>query len=163
ELAADCAVQEHGPRHLRLAAQRQVAQASCAAALIPRQRKPARHADADGYVKEGALPRVLDVDHYGERGLPRRVDACRGGNAQRERTAHDRDAAQAVLGYVLTALTGLKDRRIPIERHGAVELVEFAQAGKVTPRYEGKVPHTVNRKSTRLNSSHVKTSYAVFC
>src|SRR5690606_40675503 len=46
-------------------------------------------------------------------------------------------------------------------------------AGERAPRRgpvenEGKhhhhgLPHAVDRKSTRLNSSHVKTSYAVFC
>src|SRR5690606_41908081 len=43
----------------------------------------------------------------------------------------------------------------------------FAAARPVDPlrprRREELLQHTEDRKSTRLNSSHVKTSYAVFC
>src|SRR5690606_41836672 len=35
-------------------------------------------------------------------------------------------------------------------------------AGKITTN-EGQITQAVDRKSTRLNSSHVKISYAVFC
>src|SRR5690606_41633641 len=32
-----------------------------------------------------------------------------------------------------------------------------------SPRTRGRLPMMLDRKSTRLNSSHVKISYAVFC
>src|SRR5690606_40119331 len=35
--------------------------------------------------------------------------------------------------------------------------------GAVGPGHEWAIPHMLDRKSTRLNSSHVKISYAVFC
>src|SRR5690606_41181680 len=37
------------------------------------------------------------------------------------------------------------------------------EAAAVRPRPGGEVPAQQDRKSTRLNSSHVKISYAVFC
>src|SRR5207253_5253679 len=37
------------------------------------------------------------------------------------------------------------------------------QAHEEMIQQTGDVPHTVDRKSTRLNSSHVAISYAVFC
>src|SRR5690554_7150526 len=43
---------------------------------------------------------------------------------------------------------------------------EITVLGKFTPLFEDKIPPwftTADRKSTRLNSSHVRISYAVFC
>src|SRR5690554_7133389 len=52
------------------------------------------------------------------------------------------------------ALLGEADRRLEhgLARQPAVALVRFQKAG-----------HLADRKSTRLNSSHVRISYAVFC
>src|SRR5690606_40691648 len=48
----------------------------------------------------------------------------------------------------------------PVRRRKGVVDVEVAQLGEL--RREGRVV-LLDRKSTRLNSSHVKISYAVFC
>src|SRR5437868_11608676 len=42
------------------------------------------------------------------------------------------------------------------DRVGVVRVVE-------DPHPAGRAPHATDRKSTRLNSSHVSISYAVFC
>src|SRR5690554_7081222 len=39
----------------------------------------------------------------------------------------------------------------------------IASQAKLHQRYGGVVPEIADRKSTRLNSSHVRISYAVFC
>src|SRR5690625_7779677 len=46
--------------------------------------------------------------------------------------------------------------------HSNKELVGQGVANVVTPLFGG-IPATGDRKSTRLNSSHVANSYAVFC
>src|SRR5690606_39616411 len=51
---------------------------------------------------------------------------------------------------------------------GAIYLVRGEDRSKLGYRYDEKqltihLPETLDRKSTRLNSSHVKISYAVFC
>src|SRR5690606_40230720 len=45
----------------------------------------------------------------------------------------------------------------------AEQLHQFALMGSVLAASSGISEPTVDRKSTRLNSSHVKISYAVFC
>src|SRR3712207_8718399 len=45
-------------------------------------------------------------------------------------------------------------------RSGARELIEYVNAH---PEISGDVGQVIDRKSTRLNSSHANISYAVFC
>src|SRR5690554_7592555 len=55
--------------------------------------------------------------------------------------------------------------RLPDQRHLHTLLEQLAAAGDSQPRvriHQGLV-HRSDRKSTRLNSSHVRISYAVFC
>src|SRR5690606_42074053 len=49
------------------------------------------------------------------------------------------------------------DRIVPIQHH------EDRLAVTVEPFHEWVIDESADRKSTRLNSSHVKISYAVFC
>src|SRR5690606_41877704 len=59
--------------------------------------------------------------------------------------------------------------QLPLIAHAIAARVAAAVRGQVgvavsLPRiHPGKVPARTDRKSTRLNSSHVKISYAVFC
>src|SRR5690606_39724272 len=48
------------------------------------------------------------------------------------------------------------------QRHGAVHVIDDVE-DRVALRLEPVAAEQKDRKSTRLNSSHVKTSYAVFC
>src|SRR5438034_6154177 len=67
-------------------------------------------------------------------------------------------AAGLVLGHQARGLQGLLDERIA-EAHAMLapgELVEM-------PDVEPQIPLAIDRKSTRLNSSHTVISYAVFC
>src|SRR5690606_40423804 len=56
---------------------------------------------------------------------------------------------------------------LPISAHRALRLLERAGAPLHPARRQGRHGHLrhgrADRKSTRLNSSHVKNSYAVFC
>src|SRR5256885_7643433 len=56
----------------------------------------------------------------------------------------------------------LADRRLHVARHGEVENAERPVAA---PHDGGRdaLPRHQDRKSTRLNSSHLVISYAVFC
>src|SRR3712207_7949438 len=67
-------------------------------------------------------------------------------------------AAGGALAARLVAEELLHPRGGPGDRHG---LVEDDQAGRAEHRAGGG--HRVDRKSTRLNSSHANISYAVFC
>src|SRR5207302_3977226 len=53
----------------------------------------------------------------------------------------------------------------PVPDHGGRSEVGFARRERVVPDLgrAAEIGHHTDRKSTRLNSSHVKTSYAVFC
>src|SRR5436309_7062429 len=48
-------------------------------------------------------------------------------------------------------------------RSHALEVGERAAQGRAGLADVGRAPDPLDRKSTRLNSSHVKISYAVFC
>src|SRR5256885_16413330 len=48
---------------------------------------------------------------------------------------------------------------LPISRHREVE----PDAGRIPPQGRERVREVLDRKSTRLNSSHLVISYAVFC
>src|SRR5690606_39361419 len=50
----------------------------------------------------------------------------------------------------------------PTQRH-RVDVIPHDLALPVTPLLADRIGPVDNRKSTRLNSSHVKISYAVFC
>src|SRR5690606_39972960 len=74
-----------------------------------------------------------------------------------------------VLGGIPRLLAGLQDHRVAVLELGDTELdpigrlVVLAEA-ELHPVRDGREPgRQQDRKSTRLNSSHVKISYAVFC
>src|SRR5436305_7794502 len=58
-------------------------------------------------------------------------------------------------------------RDVDGDEHGAAfaraHLVVAAAGGDERERGDGERAHQLDRKSTRLNSSHVRSSYAVFC
>src|SRR5690606_41465824 len=60
---------------------------------------------------------------------------------------------------------GRARRRVrPVRRGVAAGLLRAARGGRVPRRRrESRLAARADRKSTRLNSSHVKISYAVFC
>src|SRR2546430_11209792 len=62
---------------------------------------------------------------------------------------HDRDAA--VAGFVL------EDAPVPVHTRNAVPVSRLIRIERQ------RQPQHVDRKSTRLNSSHSQISYAVFC
>src|SRR5690625_1706150 len=60
--------------------------------------------------------------------------------------------------------SGLCDAEIIIPTSAFITLVRYATPGvDITPNRITSVPIDKDRKSTRLNSSHVAISYAVFC
>src|SRR5699024_12432824 len=50
----------------------------------------------------------------------------------------------------------------PIDERGPIETDEVRAIHQKPPKFD-ELSHSVDRKSTRLNSSHVSISYAVFC
>src|SRR5207249_7201905 len=73
---------------------------------------------------------------------------------------------------------GLLQRRDPLQRHRTASPDSGPWRRRLIERYDGGLaavgtggehhpvrfdPHQLDRKSTRLNSSHVSISYAVFC
>src|SRR5690606_39867277 len=70
-------------------------------------------------------------------------------------------SARLAAGYGLWIGFALGDRFVAIARRAVAEHAVLA-AGEVVQRV-GVLLRIVDRKSTRLNSSHVKISYAVFC
>src|SRR5690606_39309205 len=76
------------------------------------------------------------------------------------------EARQPILGYLTTIaidkFTYLEQRRAD----GTPLLSAFAPGAADNREHEQRLPEILDftdRKSTRLNSSHVKISYAVFC
>src|SRR5436190_22548581 len=51
----------------------------------------------------------------------------------------------------------------PHDHHHLVGIARAAVHGASCPRHRGGRAGTIDRKSTRLNSSHTVISYAVFC
>src|SRR5690606_42093042 len=77
------------------------------------------------------------------------------GSAWRQRLdaqGHDRAGDAALAGRQAVVLTAAGERRQRLRRSAVPHR-------QISPR----VPRARDRKSTRLNSSHVKNSYAVFC
>src|SRR5690606_40492721 len=73
-----------------------------------------------------------------------------------------RDSARGVMGLVESAPGRRSRRPVPGRDQGVIVTWKIV----VVPPPAATVPLlvvTVDRKSTRLNSSHVKISYAVFC
>src|SRR5690606_39814976 len=72
-------------------------------------------------------------------------------------------AESGVLRRQALATVELQRRRIAVDahRHAAVRGVQ--RRGDTAPRLQHQAVVEADRKSTRLNSSHVKISYAVFC
>src|SRR5688500_19171690 len=67
-------------------------------------------------------------------------------------------------------VTGVQTCALPIWLHLEADLQRQLRRARRRPRYpthlvrrRGKHPHHTDRKSTRLNSSHLVSSYAVFC
>src|SRR5690349_23152090 len=67
------------------------------------------------------------------------------------------DALPILLGEVAGAQLRLQGRLLDLLR------VARAVHGQGVTQLVGSEPETEDRKSTRLNSSHVESSYAVFC
>src|SRR5690625_6200703 len=65
-------------------------------------------------------------------------------------------------GKVLDALDAL-DHRVADLRAGRTGTLHFGYATSVAATWVPELAREVDRKSTRLNSSHVAISYAVFC
>src|SRR5690606_39326085 len=93
------------------------------------------------------------------RPLPVAVDTMGGDHAPEEIIA---GAVAAVRDHdVRLVLVGQAPRiRRELDRHGVVGTIPIVHADEALDMGEGAL---ADRKSTRLNSSHVKNSYAVFC
>src|SRR5690606_40764065 len=83
---------------------------------------------------------------------------CRSRGARRRTAGRGAVAAAGARAAPRAAAPGT-----PADRHQACAVEQSAAAG-LRPRAAAR-PHAggLDRKSTRLNSSHVQTSYAVFC
>src|SRR5207302_9205425 len=76
-------------------------------------------------------------------------------------------------GISRDVLQALRNRRLPVHTVGfgkeesahdvEIEDVSIAASAIAEGRISATVTSSIDRKSTRLNSSHVKISYAVFC
>src|SRR5439155_10371141 len=105
---------------------------------------------------------VLPVDNGGERGHQRLPEACRSSThlpsdqgAPRHALLRRSDRAQYAGERTTRTARG---NHAPCERDGGRRRATIALTRRVIPsRSSG------DRKSTRLNSSHVAISYAVFC
>src|SRR5690606_42165088 len=90
---------------------------------------------------------------------------------------HDALPISAVLGLLPRPATGSR-MIVHLPRSGCAMKIIKSITGRFTPKaqamrvleqelqefaYDGLVEDPQDRKSTRLNSSHVKISYAVFC
>src|SRR3712207_8107073 len=62
-----------------------------------------------------------------------------------------------------TLFRSVADEMIPPAQESSVRLDQIRQAFDTLPQDQRAVLHLVDRKSTRLNSSHANISYAVFC
>src|SRR5690625_5757140 len=75
--------------------------------------------------------------------------------------------ARLQLAYSLTGKEIYKEEAFRMfEEHGYLDNIQIpAESIASTPGviYKGDHPYPLDRKSTRLNSSHVAISYAVFC
>src|SRR5690606_41300479 len=91
-----------------------------------------------------SFPTRRSSDLPGQQGLR----ATLGRQLQARRPAHQRLGVERLVGEARSPLAA------PLEAQ------ERAGDGLDEPRHAGQL---VDRKSTRLNSSHVKISYAVFC
>src|SRR5690606_40719459 len=74
------------------------------------------------------------------------------------RRFHDEDRAR-----VLSSFLGGNRRFLAFDPRGGGRAVEVIGDLRSADRIAVVVPGAEDRKSTRLNSSHVKISYAVFC
>src|SRR5690606_40543353 len=86
----------------------------------------------------------------------------RSSDLRRERAVLDRrDEATPVLGprHEGRGARGLLEERERTRRVGVHEVEPLV----LEPREQARARGHLDRKSTRLNSSHVKISYAVFC
>src|SRR5207249_11193612 len=68
--------------------------------------------------------------------------------------------ALPIYGQRIVAVKGPRSQRLSAHFGPGYELVWLPAAGGATTRI---APYDGDRKSTRLNSSHVSISYAVFC
>src|SRR5436309_11088785 len=89
-----------------------------------------------------------------------------------ERIALTDDLALVVLDVMLPGKSGLDVLRAIRAEKPALPVILLTARGSVENKVEGldlgaddyvTKPFSFDRKSTRLNSSHVKISYAVFC
>src|SRR2546426_924636 len=92
----------------------------------------------------------LAVDGAGEHAAPER------------RVGDEADAELARSAQGLFALGAIKQRILVLHRGDRMDLVRAAD-GRGTRLGQSQRPHLADRKSTRLNSSHLVISYAVFC
>src|SRR5690606_41688539 len=67
------------------------------------------------------------------------------------------------LGEAFTGIAGPLGQASDVRRHRDDQTVVFTAGGLGLPPVYPIMREHLDRKSTRLNSSHVKISYAVFC
>src|SRR3989442_2941977 len=80
------------------------------------------------------------------------------------------DALQICTGYAASSEPNLSQRRAAAIHapDSAVEFAEITQGTRIQDRWTRQIQqqsrgHGLDRESTRLNSSHVRISYADFC
>src|SRR5437660_5134583 len=116
-------------------------------------------------LRPGPMKKVVDPRLIGSHELVQRAnrdflvhedgEAAADGKERREVVGDDddRDAEARIQ---------LRDERIDATRGARIE-IGGGLVEKENPRIQRERPGSADRKSTRLNSSHVATSYAVFC
>src|SRR5690606_40169801 len=77
----------------------------------------------------------------------------------------DRHLLAAHVGQLLPAAVGAEEVHVRAERARRALVLAARETDEATHRHHRPRPgdRVEDRKSTRLNSSHVKISYAVFC
>src|SRR5690606_40338073 len=104
------------------------------------------------------VKRWLALEGWQPYGRPRRQRALDGLEAWLEERFHRHAGNADVVHQELVAEHGVTVSLRTVERAVAPFRRDLAARARATVRFE-----TPDRKSTRLNSSHVKISYAVFC
>src|SRR5437773_4397825 len=96
--------------------------------------------------------------------LPNRVDGARTGDSVGDERLHHQssESAVAVGEHLVAELVVAVLRKLVLDRVVAVRR-QHVGPKTVSPAFDWRQKRPQDRKSTRLNSSHITISYAVFC